>query len=1416
MKLSEVFFKSEILCKYKDIFDTSDLSNVFLNKTMRKAEIFLECPCVIKKSLIMEVASDIKKEYNLKIIKIFTKYPKELFNSDYFEEILFYIEKKYMHLYYFIKDSRIELEDNCLNFYLKANGQDILLYNNLDKALQELIKEEFDLDIKVNFISFSGNSNKYSEQKKEDDDIFLKKIAEKRVTVKVPEKSKEEPKKNYTSYNKIAYSKTSISLLNSDSGKVEIQGEIFKIDRKNFNNSNKGKVLIYVTDYESSVMCQVLDKLEVLDELESEFKKGEVIILKGEMMYDKYIRENILDVKYKNIEKTVKSHKTDDCEKKRVELHLHTNMSAIDGINTVEEYFSYAKSLGHRALAVTDHGVVQAFPDAYKAAKNADMKLIYGVEGYLVNDMKEIVAGETDNSLDDEVVVFDIETTGFSPVDNKIIEIGACKVINGQVVDRFSEFVNPGISIPEKITQLTNITDDMVKEASSIDVILRKFLEFCGNAPLVAHNADFDVSFIKHNAKILNIEYTPSYIDTLGLARALLPNLSKHKLDVVCNHLKISLEGHHRAVNDAEATAQMYIKFVSMLKEKNVFKVNEINKGAGSDEEVSYKGMAHHIIILVKNRTGLKNLYKLISKSHIDYFYRTPRIPKSELIKYREGLILGSACEAGELFRAIVAKKPWAELINIAKFYDYLEVQPLGNNQYLVDNGTAKDKNELIDYNKIIIDIGDKLGKKVVATCDAHFIDKRGSLYRSILMSGKKFKDADNQPPLYYRTTKEMLDEFYYLDDNKAKEIVIDNTNYIADLIDDTFEPIPKEKHPPVIDGAADDIRNMSYERAYEIYGDPLPKIVADRMDKELHSIIDNGFSVMYLIAEKLVKKSLSDGYLVGSRGSVGSSFIAFLSGITEVNSLCAHYVCENCKYSEFITDGSYSSGCDMPDKECPRCGQIMKKDGHDIPFETFLGFEGDKEPDIDLNFSGEYQGRAHKYIEELFGEGHVFRAGTIGTIAEKTAYGYVKNYFEERQRIINNAEMERLMNACTGAKATTGQHPGGIMIVPKEDDVYDFTPIQHPANDKESGIITTHFDYHKLHDTLLKLDILGHDDPTVLRMLKDLTGLDPREIPLGDEKTMSLFLNTEALGVTEEEIGSKTGTFGVPEFGTRFVRQMLEDTKPKTFEELVRISGLSHGTDVWLNNAQDIVRNNIAPFKETICTRDDIMIYLLHKDMPPKRAFTIMEQVRKGKGLKEQDVEEMIEHNVPEWYIESCQKIKYMFPKAHAVAYVTMGFRVAYYKVHYPLQYYCAYYSVRADDFDAELMTKGKEKVEQLLTEYNKIPKPSAKEKNIITILEICNEMYARGFEFLPIDLYKSDPKDFKIEDGKLRPPLTSIKGLGLSVARSIEEARNESEFFTKEDFMIRTRAGQSVVDMLDAHNCFSDIPDSPQLKLF
>jgi DNA polymerase-3 subunit alpha (Gram-positive type) len=1055
--------------------------------------------------------------------------------------------------------------------------------------------------------------------------------------------------------------------------------------------------------------------------------------------------------------------------------------------------------------------VLQAYPKAYEYGKKYNIKILFGVECYLINDFIEIYKGKNDYPLDTKYIVFDVETTGLSAKTERIIEIGAVKIVNGEVVDRFSEFINPGVSLKPEIVNLTGITDEMLRDKPDEGVIIPKFIDFIEDGVLVAHNAKFDMSFLYSASERLKFDIKNPYLDTLEISRRIFTNLKKHKLDMVAKETGVVLEGHHRAVNDAEALYKIFLVLLEKAQEKEIKTLKDFNTKltANADTQRPY-----HAIILVKNKKGLTNLYKLVTNSNLIHFKKKPRMLKSEISQMRDGLILGSACEAGELFEAIKSGSKYSDIINIAEFYDYLEIQPLGNNQFMLENGEIKSVDDLIKINKDIISLGKKLNKPVVATGDVHFLNLEDQVYRKILMYGHGFSDADKQAPLYMRTTEEMLDEFSYLDDETKKEIVITNTNLIADWCDDEIVPIPKEKHPPVIPGSEDELRNMAYNKAKSIYGDELPSIVQERMDKELNSIINNGFSVMYIIAQKLVKKSLEDGYLVGSRGSVGSSFVAFLADITEVNALCAHYVCENCKYSEFIEDGSFSSGCDMPNKVCPNCSSELLKDGHDIPFETFLGFEGDKEPDIDLNFSGEYQPIVHKYCEEIFGEGHVFRAGTISTIADKNGYGFVKKYTEEKNLTYHCAEMRRLAKGCTGVKKTTGQHPGGIMIVPKENEVYEFCPISRPADDVNSEIVTTHFAYTFLHDCLLKLDLLGHDDPTMIRMLKDLTGLDPQTIPLDDPKTISLFKSTEALGISEKDINSQVGTFGVPEFGTKFVRQMLIDTKPTTFAELVRISGLSHGTDVWLNNAQELINNKIATLNEAICTRDDIMIYLIHKGVKPKTAFTIMESVRKGKGLKEEWETDMRAANVPDWYIDSCKKIKYMFPRAHAVAYVTMAFRIAYYKVHYPLAYYATYFSVRADDFDSEIMMD--ERVAYVIKDFENKPDLNQKDKNVITILEMCNEMMKRGFKFLPVDLYKSDVSKFLIEDNSLRLPFTAMKGLGKTAAETIVEAREKGKFFSKDDLLTRTKISKTILEVMDNMGCTAGLPDSAQISLF
>ena len=1206
---------------------------------------------------------------------------------------------------------------------------------------------------------------------------------------------------------------------------VIIEGSIYNIEPREI-RGEKYIVSFDITDLSDSTTVKFFVKKSVFDaELSDKIKKGKYLRVQGEVQFDKYTKE--IDIMAKNIMVAAAPlPRMDDAEEKRVELHLHTQMSSMDGVTPVKKYIERAIAWGHKAIAITDHGVVQAFPDAMNAIGKSDLKVIYGVEAYLIDDLGSVVTMPRGQSLDDTFVVFDIETTGLSKETESITEIGAVKVVDGKIIDRFSTFVNPERPIPAEITKLTGITNEMVADAPVITEILPKFLEFCQDAVLVAHNANFDTDFIRLNAeRKCGIEVKNTVLDTLELSRALLPELKKHKLDIVCEQLGVSLEGHHRAVNDAEATAEVFLKFIDMLVEKEIYKVDDIN--VFSSQTVNYKKLkAYHAIILAKDYVGLRNLYELISLSHIDYYFRRPRIPKSKLIQHREGLILGSACEAGELYRALLDKKPKQVIEELVNFYDYLEIQPLGNNRFMIESPKVESVHsmeDIIAINKQIVALGEEHNKPVVATCDVHFIDPQDAAFRKIIMAAEGFADADKQAPLYFRTTKEMLKEFTYLGEEKAREIVITNTNKIADMIE-KIKPIPDDTFPPKIEGADEELRQICMDKAISIYGDPLPPIVQDRLETELNSIISNGYAVLYIIAQKLVWKSVADGYLVGSRGSVGSSFAANMAGITEVNSLPPHYICDHCKYSDFESETvkafamEEASGCDMPDKDCPVCGHKLRKDGHDIPFQTFLGFEGDKEPDIDLNFSGDYQQQAHAYTEVLFGKGKVFKAGTIGTLADKTAYGFVKKYFDAREITPHNAEIQRLTEGCTGVKRTTGQHPGGLMVVPSDHDIHEFCPIQRPANDVNSTVTTTHFDYHSISGRLLKLDLLGHDDPTVIRMLYDLTGVNPQDVPLGDPETMSLFESPKALGVTEEEINCKTGTLGIPEFGTKFVRGMLIDTKPKTFADLLRISSLSHGTDVWLGNAQTLIENGTITLKETISTRDSIMIYLINKGVEKKKSFKIMEKVRKGKGLTEEDIADMKASDVPDWYIESCQKIKYMFPKAHAAAYVMMAFRIAYFKINYPEAYYASYFSVRAcDDFDYSCMCQGIDVARDAIREIQaKGQEATAKDKNKQTVLEIVVEFYARGFKFCPIDLYRSDAKNFLPTEEGLLPPFSSLQGLGVNAAQSIVEGRKDGEFNTLEELKERTSLGRSLIDLLKENGVLDGIPETNQLCLF
>ena len=1222
-----------------------------------------------------------------------------------------------------------------------------------------------------------------------------------------------------------------IEQIMGEMGEVVIRGQILSMDERPI-RGEKTILMFSITDFTDTIMVKMFCKDEYLKEIkDGGIAKGAFLKIKGVTTIDRFDSELTIGsvIGIKKIPSFV-STRMDTSPVKRVELHCHTKMSDMDGVSDVKDIIKRAMKWGHKALAITDHGDVQAFPDANHAiGKDDDFKIIYGMEAYLVDDLKGLVENPMGQTFADSFVVFDLETTGFSAAKNKIIEIGAVKVVNGSITERFSTFVNPKVPIPYEIEQLTHITDDMVLDAPMIHEILPQFMEFCQNAVMVAHNADFDMSFIRHNCDLLGLECEKTVLDTVALARVLLPSLNRFKLNTIAKALNISLENHHRAVDDAACTAEIFTKFVEMLRERGIETMENLEQMESYTEESIRKLPSYHAIMLAQNDIGRVNLYRLVSDSHIKYYNRRPKIPKSEFMKYREGILLGSACEAGELYRTLLRGSTQEEVARIVQFYDYLEIQPLGNNAFMLrtDKEPVESEEDLKDINRQIVELGEQFNKLVVATCDVHFLDPEDEVYRRIIMAGKGFKDADDQAPLFLRTTEEMLKEFEYLGSEKAEEVVIENTNKIANMCE-KISPVRPDKCPPVIENSDGMLREICYTRAHEIYGEDLPPVVVERLERELNSIISNGFAVMYIIAQKLVWKSNEDGYLVGSRGSVGSSFVATMAGITEVNPLSPHYICSNCHYVDFDSNlvKSYAgkAGCDMPDRNCPHCGQKLMKEGFDIPFETFLGFKGNKEPDIDLNFSGDYQSKAHKYTEVIFGDGQTFRAGTIGTLADKTAFGYVKNYYEERGVHKRNCEIDRIVQGCVGVRRTTGQHPGGIIVLPLGENIYSFTPVQHPANDMTTDIITTHFDYHSIDHNLLKLDILGHDDPTMIRMLQDLTGVDPQSIPLDSPEVMSLFQNTSALGIEPEDIGGcKLGALGIPEFGTDFAMQMLIDTKPQAFSDLVRIAGLSHGTDVWLGNAQTLIQEGKATISTAICTRDDIMTYLIGKGLDSEEAFTIMERVRKGAVANGKCKEwpeykqDMLDHGVPDWYVWSCEKIKYMFPKAHAAAYVMMAWRIAWCKVFYPLAYYAAFFSIRATSFNYELMCQGKERLEHHMHEYERRKDElSKKEQDTYKDMRIVQEMYARGFEFLPIDLYRAKAHHFQIMDDKLMPSISTIDGLGDKAADAVVEAAKDGKFLSRDDFRQRTKVSKTVIDKMVELGILSDLPESNQLSLF
>ncbi len=1452
MKTLGEVFDSQFGINLPQQISQGELTQLNINKQARLITLAVKFNGLVERNTLFDTEKLITKALAYHTV-IKPHFPTELFSADYFPQLYAAVRRDIPSINGTLNNAEVRFENNTLTINLLNGGKTLLDSKGFDKALIKLISEEFNLFISVNYtgtFEVEENSEEYKAAIQDAQEKInrenLQKAAEfYQEEVETAEKREEKHAENTTVEIEVREGKFAtpqiiqssirplygrsirgkmipISSISGDSGRIVVWGDVFDIEKKVTKSGDKNIFTIDITDYTGSTTAKVFNSIKesaVIDNI----KKGDTIVVQGDVEYDKYAGELVVNARSIGTAQKVKV--VDNAEKKRVELHMHTNMSQMDAVTSAGDLVNRAYQWGHKAVAITDHGVAQAFPDAMKAADkiNKDeekIKIIYGVEAYFMDDLVESVKGDADTGFDGTFICFDIETTGLSAARDKITEIGAVKVENGVITDTFSTFANPEMPIPQKITQLTGITDDMVKDAPSQSEAVGAFLEFAGDNVLVAHNAPFDTSFIAKACEDMGREYNYTSIDTVAISRAILTDIKNCKLDTVAKFLRLGDFNHHRATDDAEMLARIFINLCQRLTDDyGITKTNDINtKIAGGDFK---KLPTYHQIILVKNKTGLKNLYRLISYSHLNYFYKKPRIPKSELVKYREGLIIGSACCAGQLYMAILEGKPWGELKQIASFYDYLEIQPAGNNSFMIRDGRFNSVDELHEIDRTIIKLAKELGKPVCATCDVHFMDPTDSEFRKILMAGQGFKDAEQQAPLYFRTTAEMLKEFEWLGKDKAYEYVVENPNKIADMCE-YIRPIPKGTFPPNIEGAQEQLIDITWKRAKEKYGDPLPEIVKARLDKELNSITTYGFSVLYMTAQKLVADSEAHGYLVGSRGSVGSSFVATMSGISEVNPLCPHYVCPNCKHSEFITDGSYGSGFDMPPKNCPECGTLMDQDGHEIPFETFLGFKGDKVPDIDLNFSGEYQSKSHRYTEELFGKNNVFKAGTISTVAEKTALGFVKKFAQERGLVMHKAEEKRLAIGCTGVKRTTGQHPGGMVVVPRTNDVYDFCPVQHPANDVNSDNITTHFDFHSIHDTITKLDELGHDVPTIYHYLELYTGIPVMKVSMSDPEVMSLFTSPKALGVTEEDIDSKTGTFSLPECGTAFVRGMLVEAQPKTFTDLLQIAGLSHGTDVWLGNAQELIHNGTCTISEVIGTRDSIMTYLMHKGLEPGMAFKIMEIVRKGNATKlltEEHFKAMREHNVPEWYIDSCMKIKYMFPKAHAAAYMIATLRLGWYKVHKAVEYYAAYFTVRSENLDGAIAMQGHQAVRDKMNNIKQkqsVHEATAKDEAEFQTLQIVNEMMARKIEFLPVDIYKSEAKMFKVEDGKIRLPFSSLPGVGGAAADSLAETGKHTEYLSIEDMQIKTKVTKAVIETLKDVGVLKDLPESSQMSLF
>lgn len=1500
-KFLEVFQNLTLSEELKSIFGLVDITRITANSEHTKMRIYIESSRLIEKSAIFKVREELRKALRTgkKIsIEIIEKYilsqqytPENLFDI-YKESIILELNEGSPIIATMLKKAPTRFDESGrLVIDLESSIVSEARMKILKETIENIFRDRFDMPLEVRIEKRILNSHRYAERnarrlKNEVNVLLSKDEPQKEEEQKQAEKPKRPKKATYSDNPEVVYGRdfkfdadTQLCDVFEGTGETVVKGQVMTMDERE-TRTGKFIVTLEITDFTDSIAVKIfLGDENAKKEFTSKVKKKTFIRIKGVAMYDTYDRQ--VEISRVDGMKLIPAFSTekrkDTAVDKRVELHCHTKMSDMDGVSECSAIVRRAFEWGHRAIAITDHGVVQAFPDAWheycdikkeckKAGKECDFKVIYGVEAYLVDDLKDMIVHPKGQSLDDTYVVFDLETTGFSAKSDRIIEIGAVKVQAGKIIDRFSTFVNPEIPIPFRIEQLTSINDNMVINAPKIEEVLPKFMEFCKDCVMVAHNADFDMSFISANCERQGLPCDFTIIDTVAMSRYLIIGLGRYKLDSVAKALGIVLDHHHRAVDDAECTALIFLKLCDMLRDKGIDNLDQVNEEGKQSTNLINKLPAHHAIILVKDLIGRVNLYKLISISHIDTFAnKRPRILKSDYLKHCEGLMIGSACEAGELYQAILHGRPQQEIARLAEFYDYFEVQPLGNNDFMVKTGNpdidnkkrflVESREELKDINRKIIELGRKFNKMTVATCDVHFLDPEDEIYRRIIQFGQGFKDADEQAPLYLRTTDEMLKEFDYLGSDVAEEIVITNPNKIADMIDN-ISPIHPDKCPPVLENSEENLRKICFDKAHEIYGEDLPKIVEDRLEVELDSIIGNGYAVMYIMAQRLVWKSNEDGYLVGSRGSVGSSFAATMSGITECNPLAPHYYCQKCKSSFFEKEyrapegtdpeeikkiqeiiakekAEGGIGFDLPDMICPHCGEKLKKDGLEIPFETFLGFGGTKEPDIDLNFSGEYQANAHAYTEVMFGKGHTFRAGTITGVADKTAFGYVKNYFDDHNEVKRTAEIDRIARGCTGIRRSTGQHPGGIVIVPRDKEIYDFTPIQKPANDMSVDTITTHFEYHAIDANLLKLDILGHDDPTMIRRLEKLTDTNVQtDVPFDDKKVMSLFLSPEALGITPDDIdGCPIGTLGLPELGTDFVIQMLVDTKPTKIADLLRVSGLSHGTDVWLGNAQTLIQEGKCTISTAVCTRDDIMVYLMDKGIEPQVSFDIMEHVRKGRGLltykdketgeERQEEDVMREHNVPDWYIWSCKKIKYMFPKAHAAAYIMMALRVAWYKVYHPLAYYAAFFGIRAKAFDYETMCQGKEKLEYYMAELKRKKnnhEASKKDEDSLGDMKIVLEMYARGFEFLPLDIYTAKAHDFQIIDGKLMPSLDTIEGLGEKAADALVEAvaAQDGPFVSKNDLREKSKLSKTVIETMSDLGLLEGLPEDSQLSIF